>query len=219
LKTGCVETSVSNTFITALSYAQGLSCAYDKGLDPFDYIPKYLEKRCGFLPKASYQHLETGAEFLKTIFIYQAEEIVALPLLSCLAKLGKFLKEPRLIVPFSKIKNDHQIAVDSIFMQLKGKGNLENVPGFKRWYNKIQSLSQPLLPEIKGNNWNVKLSHYVHVDTIETAYNSRYGLDWNSVDYFFEQLAENNLEDYPLTYSSTVVQRAIEIDYGLEPPW
>jgi len=218
LKTGCMETSVSNTYITALSYALGLHIATIEGKDPLLYIPEFLEKDCGFLPKANIQDLNTGFEFLKTIFILQQDRIVSLPLLSCMAKLGKFLKKPSLIVPFSKLKNDHQIAVDAIMMQLKGKGNLHNIPGFVKWYNKVDSMSQPFLPELTLLSHQLKLTGFpVHKDTIATAYESRYGLDWQSVEFFFEMLADLELEDYPVTYTSTVVQRAIEVDYGLDP--
>jgi hypothetical protein len=217
LKTGCMETSVSNTTITALSYALGLQTAVKNEQDPFEFIPTFLKDNCGFLPKASYQDLNTGFEFLKTIFILQSDRIVSLPLLSCMAKLGKFLTNPRLIVPFARIKSEQQIAVDSIMMQLKGKGNLQNVPGFKKWYNKIERLAQPFLPEMTLLSHQLKLSGFpVHEDTIATAYSSRYGLDWQSVNCFFDELAKLELKDYPVTYTSTVVQHAIDVDYGLE---
>jgi hypothetical protein len=219
LKTGCMETSVSNTTITALAYAAGLENAYIIGVNPLYSIPIFLKDGCGFLPKASYQNLATGAEFLKTIFILEKGKIVALPLLSCLAKLGKFLTEPRLIVPFSKIKNMHQISVDAVFMQLKGKGNLENTPGFSLWYDSLQKLAQPFLPPIR-QKYTVEFGKSkIAKNTIATAYESRYGLDWESVESLFIQLSELGLEDYPVTYTSTVVQRAIEVDYGLEPPF
>jgi hypothetical protein len=220
LKTGCMETSVSNTTITAISYALGLHVAMITNKDPFDFIPSFLKDKCGFLPKASYQNLNTGFEFLKTIFILQSDRIVSLPLLSSMAKLGKFLKNPKLIVPFAKIKNNHQIAIDSIMMQLKGKGNLQNIPGFKRWYNKIERMSQPFLPELTLLSHQLKLTGFpVHEDTIAIAYQSRYGLEWQSVDSFFEQLSKLELEDYPVTYTSTVVQQAIDVDYGLDPSY
>jgi hypothetical protein len=220
LKTGCVETSVSNTTITALSYAMALNVAMDDELDPFEYIPKYLQGACGFLPKASYQDHSTGFEFLKTIFIQQNERTISLPLLSSMAKLGKFLKKPSLIVPLAKLKNDKQIAVDAIMMQLKGKGNLQNVPGFKRWYKKIARLAQPFLPALHDEfRHQLKLSgRRVLIETISTAYESRYSLEWKTIDSFFEELALLDRTDYPVTYTSTVIQRAIEVDYGLDPP-
>jgi hypothetical protein len=219
LKTGCMETSVSNTTITALAYAAGLESAYIIKTNPFESIPIFLKDGCGFLPKASYQHLHTGAEFLKTIFILEKGKIVSLPILSCLAKLGKFLTEPRLIVPFAKIKNNHQISVDAVFMQLKGKGNLENVPGYSLWYNSLRKLAQPFLPTLK-TPFQVELNNpKISKETIAAAYESRYGLDWEQVESLFIQLSELGLEDYPVTYTSTVVQRAIEVDYGLDPPF
>jgi hypothetical protein len=65
--------------------------------------------------------------------------------------------------------------------------------------------------------YQLKLTGFpVHEDTIAMAYSSRYGLDWQSVNCFFEELAKLELKDYPVTYTSTVVQHAIDVDYGLE---
>lgn len=219
LKTGSVETSVSNTFITALSYATALEKSYAKKEDPFEFIPKYLKDSCGFLPKASIQNLATGIEFLKTIFIMQEDKIVAIPLLSSLAKMGKCLTAPRLIVPMSGIKTKSQIAVDFTLMQLRGKGNLQNVPGFKRWYKALANMGSPMLKPYRYSHYgapSINGEFEVLTDTISTAYNARYGLDWKLIDQFFECIADVPKHEYPFTYSSTVVQRAIEVDYGLE---
>jgi hypothetical protein len=221
LNTGCVETSVSNTFTTALNYACALEKAIQFDFDPFEFIPLYLQYSSGFLPKASIQDIRTGEEFLKTIFIVQEDGIVALPLLSCLAKLGKFLTPPRLIVPLSKIKTDQQIAVDSFLMQIRGKGNMINIPGFKRLYKSLLAMASPgLSPYVASHYGAPRISgdYEVLPDTIATAYETRYGLSWDLVDQFFEKLSEVPKEQYPFTYSSDLVQVAIEKDYGLDPP-
>jgi len=220
LKTGCVETSVSNTTVTALSYAIALEHAILHKEDPFLSIPIFLKEKCGFLPKASIQHITTGEEFLKTIFIMQNGNIVTMPLLSSLAKIGKFLHEPRLMVPMSKLKSKSQIAVDATYMQLVGKGDMDTLPGYNLWYTKLKSMSQPFLSGIK-NDWSVVIRNKdpVTEDTMDIAYETRYGLSYHEVLPLFEGLASANLEDYPFNYSSTVLQRAVEVDYQVENMW
>lgn len=219
LKTGCVETSVSNTTLTALSIATALKIALKNKLDPWTFIPKYLKDNCGFLPKANMQHVDTGFEFLKTIFILQNQNIVALPLLSCLAKIGKFLTPPKLIVPMSKIKTPQQICLDATYMQLKGKGNMENIPGFSTWYKALARKTSPFLIPYREKQYGAPILNDkvpVLTVTIEKAYQHRYDLSWPTVQSFFEQMGEVSVDSYPFTYSSSVIQKALEVDYGLE---
>jgi hypothetical protein len=217
LKTGCPETSVSNTTITAISvYLALLDSFPDEKCEKWKtQVPKWLEERAGFLPKASIQNLQTGVEFLKNIFILQYNDIVVVPLLSSLAKVGKFLTHPRLIVPFAKLKSHQQICVESVYMQLLGKGDLSKVPGFSKWLNSLAKKS--LTNAVYRTQYQTKFdSNEVHHDTMETAYNTRYGLDLVSVLELFDNLSKMQLEDYPFNYTAQVLNVAVEKDYGIE---
>jgi hypothetical protein len=217
LKTGCPETSVSNTTITAMSVYMALMDSFpdDKCEKWMTHVPKFLEERCGFLPKASIQNLVTGVEFLKNIFILQNNDVVVVPLLSSLAKIGKFLTHPRIIVPFSKLKSREQICVESVYMQLLGKGDLSKVPGFSRWLNALAKMS--LTNQVYRTQYQTRFdTNEVHHETMEIAYDTRYGLDLISVLELFDNLAKLKREDYPFNYCAQILNVAVEKDYGIE---
>jgi len=103
---------------------------------------------------------------------------------------------------------------------------MDTIPGFNLWYQKLKSMSQPLMhptianqPKILGETYGVtRITNKISVteDTMDIAYETRYGLSYQEVLPFFEQIAKMNLEDYPFNYASTVVQRAVEVDYQVE---
>jgi hypothetical protein len=212
LKTGCPETSVSNTYVTTLSYIAALTYT--------DRSPKaiedFLKNDCGFLPKVSMQNLETGFEFLKTLFIKQDDHVVSLPLLSSLMKVGKFLAEPRLIVPFAKLKSEEQIAVDATYMQLHGRGDFSNVPGYSDWYCKLQSMSTVKKPYYRYE-YKLWIKNEVAVSklTMATAYHTRYNVDFDEVMAVFHHLCDLDLKHYPVQYESEIITIACRVDYDL----
>lgn len=219
LKTGCPETSVSNTTVTALAVYTSLRKIYQTREEHSDEVFLELEKLLGtdhgFIPKASIQSYETGMEFLKNLFVLQDSNIVVVPLLSSIVKVGKFLTEPRLIVPFSRFKSKAQIRVDATWMQFLGKGNYENTPCFRRWFNKLKSLATTG-SRYRTNYHGITYSSLnVHIDTLDKVYQHRYQLDYNTVDQMFLQLSLKNLEDYPFTYSASALTKAVEVDYGV----
>jgi hypothetical protein len=222
LKTGCPETSVSNSTVTMTAYAAAIVSAYELLGQAFEnrdfrvlgnYIEEYLTIHCGFLPKAVYQDLRTGAEFLKTIFVIQDDQVVAAPLLSSVAKIGKFMKPPVAIVPLAKIKSIPQISIDATYMQLKGKGAMSDLPGFSIWYNALTKLSWTM--SVYQDSRAPRIEKGITTETMAMVYEHRYKLTWDEIERFFKSLAELGFEDYPLRYTSEVLARSVECDYGV----
>lgn len=215
LKTGCPETSVSNTSVTTLAVYLALKHCSKYQVDWKHEIAKHLEHESGFIPKANMQKISTGFEMLKNIFVLQDEGIVVVPLLSSLAKLGKALKEPRLIVPLAWAKSKHQISVDYMYMQMKGKGNLQKVPGFSKWFRRMQdwSTTSAVISNLNAAEFDTDI---VDHNTFEKVYYARYGLEYHDVMMLFDNLTSIPFEMYPFNYISSVVNRAVEVDYGIE---
>jgi hypothetical protein len=219
LKTGTPETSVSNTTVTGLSIMAALEEA-SKTIDMSNtvqvlkFVENFLKESCGFLPKGSIQSYNRGVEFLKRIQIVQDNYIVTIPLLSALVKIGKFLKHPYTIYPKGFQRPSHaQMCVDLTLMQLIGKGDLNKIPGWKIWYRKLLKISPMKDPYDIDYNGPIETQE-VTIDTIDRAYSHRYDVGWDMVESLFNGLAKQNVKDYPFTYTSDILSRAVNIDYG-----
>lgn len=220
-KTGSPETSVSNTTVTGLTVIAALFHASKVLRDMtnvknvYALVEDYMNNRAGFIFKASRQSYSSGVEFLKKLSVIQGDTLVTVPLLSSLAKIGKFLTEPRLIVPLSKAKSKSQIAIEATYMQLKGKGDVDKIPGWKIWFNKLKTYTTTEDVHLERYKQPI-LTEEVNEETMELVYLKRYGVEWQDVLYLFQQLALVHKHEYPFNYTSQVLWRAVEIDYGPE---
>jgi hypothetical protein len=208
-KTGCPETSIANTITTMFCYWFAMHASDDPKT-----IVNILNQECGLIAKAKEEHLETGSEFLKHIFIISDEITVSAPLLSSWAKVGKFTTDPKLFVPLSKLKSENQIAIDATAMQMRGKGNWEHIAYFKEVVDKVYEASKTNAV-YKENEYSIETdTPYVDAETLLKAYHNRYGLDTHEIKQFFWNLTSIDMDSLPCTYTSKILDQAVTIDYG-----
>jgi len=221
LKTGCPETSTSNTFITTIGTLMAIDGWYvSKSRKTLpDYIEDFYRTKCGWLPKMNTGCLQFGSEFLKHIFIEQGDQIVVVPLLSTMAKIGKFNTNPYNFVPNARIKSYPQVCVDATYMQIKGKGNWDRIPGFKILFDHFtRMVSIDTLGKYIRDPYKVELKIETEVEwnTIASAYNNRYWIDVDDWLYPFKALTKYKLEQFPFVYNYDTWSQAVASDYGVE---
>jgi hypothetical protein len=182
----------------------------------FPHVAQYLEKKTGFLPKPNYMSLETGVEFLKTIFIMQDSKVVALPILGSFSKIGKTLKKPTELFTWANSVSYSQLCLDTTFAQLNSRGNLLGIAGLDFLYGRLmRRCTNPGEAILK--NFAVKFAGTTRVkyETVERAYLHRYGVSWQEFSTFCEDFSNVPTYMYPFHYTSTVVERAAKVDYEI----
>jgi len=100
-------------------------------------------------------------------------------------------------------------------MQLLGKGDLSKVPGFSLWLKTLKEMS--LTRQSYRHAYQTKFdTNEVTKDTLEIAYETRYGLDIQSVMELFENLSKIPRTQYPFNYCAEVLNISVMKDYGIE---
>lgn len=224
LKTGCPETSLSNTILTGISYLVALSNYHDSLEDDISFeesIVDTLKNKCGFLPKPVSMNLQTGVEFLKTIFILQDDKVVALPLLSIFGKLGKSLTDPLILMKQYKTLTYPQKCLEVTYAQLQSRGNLHFIDGYSTLMRSFQSkstkkMSMKSLIALKRHGLQFEGSMNVTSDTVSTAYEHRYGVTYNTFQSFINSFCRVHVNHYPFSYTSTIINKAVEKDYDIQ---
>lgn len=216
LKTGCMETSVSNTLLTALTIVSAIidePSIVGESLDA-EKITSFM-KLCGFIPKMNVTKIQDGFEFLKRGWVTNsAGKIVCVPLLSNFAKLGKCEKDPKTLVPFGKIKSLQQCSIDFDYMMLNSMFARDSFPYLTElfeFYDEHRTVSK----EEKLSEEPYKL-HSQHAGKVRDSvvfkwWMQRYSINKLEIDSIFSKL--RNL-DRPACHSSPTMVHILDVDYG-----
>jgi hypothetical protein len=225
LRTGCPETSISNTILIALVIALAIkeweNCKSDVSLNA--YVERYMEKQAGFIPKATVNTLEEGFEFLKKGWVPFESHIRMIPLLSNFAKVGKSEKDPRHIVPDGWNKTYAQASMDFDYGMLNSmfaEGADVLTTSILNWYKDKVKVKEgyvvldpdhvyKLCPRVLGNR------NPVDYQTMFSYYYNRYGIDDKAVMEIID-LIKCPVELRPRMYNNEHLSRAIDKDYGRE---
>jgi len=217
LRTGCLETSVSNTLLMATSIGCALKASLANNWP--DSIVQYLQDECGFQPKSNVTSLCNGFEFLKRGWIETSEHgVVCVPLLSNFCKLGKSEKSLASLVPGSWWKSDAQMSIDFDLMMLNSMFKFGNNPFTDEIFlflRKNAWVGEEL--EYKDVDWMYKLQgksdKSVTEHDILSFWCARYEITAEDIkDACLDICA--SLYWRPRIYNNATLSRALDVDYG-----
>jgi hypothetical protein len=216
LKTGCMETSISNTVLMTISVALALLHGGNKSFTKV--IPQYLQEVCGFLPKSNISTLKEGFEFLKKGWIVSHNKVKCIPLLSNFGKLGKSEKDFRTIVPNGKYKSMAQASVDFDYGMINSMFERNSFPmmiDLFTYYEKEITVSRSfqVLDPDHAYKFTHKGASMVTDDEVLDYWTRRYEITPDDVYTVFEDL-KKNCHDRPRRYKNLTLSRALDVDYG-----
>lgn len=219
LKTGCMETSVSNTLLMSVTIFIALWRKSEE--QPWnEAILDFTENEAGFLPKQNFSKLEDGFEFLKKGWIVTRTDgppkIACVPLLSNFSKLGKCEKHPKHIIPFGFLKSDMQLSIDFDYMMLNSMFTKDSnffVHQLFTEYEKRIMVSKSAVFEDDPYKLNAKGAHKVSRLELLRFWFERYQIDQGHLNNLLSDLLN---WDRPRIMTSDVMLKIVDVDYGRE---
>lgn len=226
LYTGCMETSISNTWIMALTIVCGLIWAAKAGYITkwTEWVPDFAKERAGFIPKANVTTMFEGFEFCKKGWILSSAtggiRVSCIPLLSNFHKLGKSERDPHQIVPYGKLLSDNQVSIDFDYLMLRSMFEKESSPWMidlftqyermisNKWL--LEKFAKPMGPD-EAYKINQKGASKVHDNEMFEYWMRRYEITIDDISEIKRQLTN---WDRPRIYLCTVLEKVVDIDYG-----
>lgn len=210
LLTGCLETSLSNTLLTAFSAMVGLVTSKELKDVPL------LWETWGFLPKAHVSKVTDGFEFLKKAWVPYFDgnhvKVTVAPLLCNFLKIGKSLTNPYKI-------NQRQDAPKYLKAQI-WRGAIPH--GVSTLYDDVFDTFGydwlAMIPHYDDSHYKLMVYHKVYVEcearevAIDEFNERRYGLARNDVKQFLLSMVGNN---YPVKHMTDSIAMILKVDYGV----
>lgn len=226
LYTGCMETSISNTWIMALTIVCGLRWAAKNGYLAkwTEWVPEFASERAGFIPKSNVSTMYEGFEFCKKGWILSSAtgsiRVSCVPLLSNFHKLGKAEKDPRLIVPLGRFMSDQQVSIDFDYLMLRSMFEKKSSPWMEDLFNQyervitnkwlLEKYSKPMGPD-EVYKINQKGASRVHDEEMFEYWMNRYKISVEDIMEIKKQLTN---WDRPRLYLCAPLEKVVDIDYG-----
>lgn len=168
LRTGCPQTSVSNSLLTAAMY---MSCIQKK--IQFNTSYEDTMKRFGMITKWNFGTLSQMPEFLKTGFLIRGHQCYPVPLLGKLFKFGKFMR-PTIEMIKDKSLSPWEQSRAILQAQFVSMGNFVDVPYWKDLYAAL--LPYKASTYFNPNIYSITYDGDIPVSVISEAYMLRYDL-------------------------------------------
>jgi len=230
LRTGCPETSISNTLLMVLSIVLAIldfENSDDSGpVDKlFGKVETFMKDECGFLPKAHTDLLHEGFEFLKRGWVVHEDQVRMIPLLSNFCKVGKSEVDPRTVSPILKNMSYPQASfvfdygvLNSMYARGADAVSTELID----WYRHRLPITVPRTFQVLDPDHSYKLvpqldpqktmvTHHI----VFTYWAKRYDLSFEEMEEAL-RFVKAGVDLRPRLYNSTALSIALDVDYGRE---